>query len=88
MEQVCNTVMIPREEYDALVQQRDELLAAQEGIKKAAYYDGYTERETEVRDAIQALEDAVSIFGPEPEQPCLAPKWYERATAAIAKVKL
>ena len=70
-----------------LKRQRDDLLAAQEGIKKAAYYDGYTERETEVRDAIQALEDAVSIFGPEPEQPCLAPKWYERATAAIAKVK-
>lgn len=28
MEQVFNTVLIPREEYDSLVQQRDELLAA------------------------------------------------------------
>lgn len=34
-------------------------------------------------ELLAALEDALSIFGPEPGEQCLAPKWHARATAAI-----
>lgn len=45
MEQVCNTVMIPREEYDALVQQRDHLES--ENAKQAVMLNKVIEQRDE-----------------------------------------
>lgn len=75
MIQVANTVMIPREEYDSLVQQRDELLAAWKESNEALgllsfHCDGVVQTANPPHEIYNKTYDI-----------------YRRHQAAIAKVK-